>query len=129
MHPRKGSDLMTYEMTLWGITKSKKNSYTPTRGGMFKNSALKAELDSLEQQVPGDMRDLNLEHPDITFQFHSRSSRRDKDGLMTTVLDVLKRCGVIVDDNISHCDGTLTILPSVIGDEDSAHVTIITKEL
>jgi Holliday junction resolvase RusA-like endonuclease len=117
---------MTYETTWYGLTKSKKNSYTPTRGGMFKNSALKAELDRLEQQVPGDLRDLNLIHPDITVRFKSRSARRDRDGLLASVLDVLVRCKVLADDSIGKCNGRIIIEPAEVCDEDSVTITLVT---
>lgn len=113
-----------HTFTLYGITKSKKNAYTPRKGGMFKNKELADELDELEKQVPGDVRDLCLEHPDMIFLFSSRSSRRDRDGLLASVLDVLVRCKVIVDDSIAHCNGFMTIVPAILQDEDSVVVSI-----
>jgi Holliday junction resolvase RusA-like endonuclease len=118
-----------YEFTLYGITKSKKNTYTPKRtGGMYKNTELQAELDNLEAQVPGDVRDLRLEHPDVLVEFSSRSKRRDRDGLLTTVLDVLVKCGVFQNDDIAHFNGTVTLLPAKVGQEDAVHLLIFPKQ-
>ena len=113
-----------FELTLYGITKSKKNSYSPRKGGMYRGTDLKAELDELEKQVPGELRDLNLEHPDMFFKFKSRSAKRDRDGLLSTILDVLVTCKVITDDRIARCNGTITLAPAEVCDEDSVYIMI-----
>lgn len=115
-----------YSLTLHGVV-SKKNAYTPHKGGMHKSPALKAALDDLEMQVPGELRDLQLEHPDITISFSPRSNSIDRDNLLTTVLDVLVRCQVIPDDSIKHCNGFIILKPAEISQDDSVHVLIHPK--
>lgn len=55
-----------------------------------------------------------LEHPKMSFQFTVKHRRKDRDNLLTTVLDVLVTAGVLVSDSISKFNGTLTILPAII---------------
>lgn len=119
----------TIEFTLHGITSAKKNRYTPAKGKMFKGRELQAELDSLEMQVPGPCRDLCLEHPDIDFYIKTRSSRRDRDGIVTGILDVMVKCRVIVEDNVKHFNGRMTIHPAEVCDEDSVRIVITPKDL
>lgn len=113
-----------YQFQIYGLTRSKKNAYTVRSGRIVIGSDLKKELENLEMQIPAEVRDLGLIHPDIRVQFNSRSDRRDRDGLLTVILDLMVKCRVIAGDNIRNCNGTITILPAILGDEDSAHVTI-----
>jgi Holliday junction resolvase RusA-like endonuclease len=117
----------SYEIILYGTAVSKKNSYRPHAGGMHKDKQLQAELDNLEMQVPGPCRDLRLEHPEIDFYIKTRSARRDRDNIVTTLLDVLVRCGVLVDDNVSHSNGRMTIHPAEVCEEDSVRIVITPK--
>jgi len=100
------------EIHLFGDIPSKKNRYSPTKGGMHKGKELKEELDALEEQIPGDMRDLCLQHPDIVVEFAVKNRRKDRDGMLATLLDVLVACKVITDDSINSCNGTVLILPA-----------------
>jgi Holliday junction resolvase RusA-like endonuclease len=50
----------------------------------------------------------------MRIQFFARDRRRDRDNLLTTVLDCLREAGVIVNDNIKSFNGSLILLPAVI---------------
>jgi len=73
-----------------------------------------------------------LEHPALCFEFSVLGSaelsrpryRKDRDNMLTTLLDVLKTAGVLVDDDIAHCNGPLVVLPAVIGPTQGARVWI-----
>ena len=53
-------------------------------------------------------------HSRMSIQFFARDRRRDRDNLLTTVLDCLREAGVIVNDNIKSFNGALILLPAVI---------------
>jgi Holliday junction resolvase RusA-like endonuclease len=50
----------------------------------------------------------------MSIQFFARDRRRDRDNLLTTVLDCLGEAGVIVNDNIKSFNGPLILLLAVI---------------
>lgn len=115
-----------YEFEWLGILKAKKNQYMPRRDrpGFFKNHKLQDQLDHLAMQIPGYIRDLRLESPDLEFWFWSPRANFDRDGAITTALDLLSGSPyyVLVDDNVAHCNGTITIHPCEYAEE---HRTVI----
>lgn len=117
---------MTWEFTLYGKVPSKKNRYMPRkdRPGMIKDSALRTELDRLGMQIPGELRDLKLTHPDIAIQMVVCDGRSDRDSALTTILDLLVQYGVIANDSIAKCNGLLRVPPAVKGEDWQTKVTI-----
>lgn len=105
-------------LTLWGDIPSKKNRYLPRHGRMIKISSVSRIIDELAVQVPGWLRGKKLTHPDVsvTFTVPKSSTRRDRDGMLTTILDVLVDLGVIKDDCIASFNGKLTVYPAIISD-------------
>lgn len=67
-----------------------------------------------------------LQHPRISFQLQVKHRRKDRDNLVTTILDVLVNTGVLVNDNIAHANGELTILPAIVDPkaEEGCEVTL-----
>jgi Holliday junction resolvase RusA-like endonuclease len=61
-------------------------------------------------------------HPDVRVQFFAQDRRRDRDNMLTTILDCLRDAGVIVNDSIAQANGTLVLLPGVI--DQNERVTI-----
>lgn len=75
-----------------------------------------------------------LTHPAICFEFHVQGTasserirtryRKDRDNMTTTVLDALVKAGVLIDDDIAHCNGLVQILPAVIGPAEGARIWV-----
>ena len=53
-------------------------------------------------------------HPRVDVYFETVNASQDRDGIWTTVLDCLKRAGVIHDDSIRHFNGTVVLHPAKI---------------
>ena len=117
-----------YEIVLYGAPFSKKNRYMPRKDkpGFFKGSRLEDQINRMSLQITGEMRDLKLRHPDVTVEMHSPHGRFDRDNFLTALLDILVNMGVIVDDNVSNFNGTMTVLPCV--SEDEPYVRIVLRE-
>ena len=104
---------------------SKKNRKAPNANGKGLHIETKTRqmIERMEMQIPGEHRDKLLEHPDREWRFTYTNAGVDKDGIITTVLDILQRYRVIVNDNIAHLNGKTTIWPAERGEEDT--VTVI----
>jgi len=55
-----------------------------------------------------------LSHPSMDVHIYTRSRRQDRDNIVTTVLDVLVKAGVLAGDNIARFNGMLTVHPAKI---------------
>ena len=108
---------------------SKKNRKAPNANGrgLHMEPKTRQMIQRMELQVPGSVRDLNLEHPDMEWRFTYTNAGVDKDGIITTVLDILQRYRVIVNDNIAHLNGKQTIWPAERGEEDTVTVILHPK--
>jgi hypothetical protein len=108
-----------------GHIPSKKNFHRPSKnGGIFQDKKTKIELERLEMQVPGQLRDLKLEHPEVEWHFRYTNAHVDVDGMKTTILDILQKYGVIVNDNIAHFNGRQVIHPAERADFPGATVVL-----
>lgn len=118
-----------YEFKLLGPLRAKKNRYTPRRDkrGFFKSSKLQEQIDRIAIQIPGELRDLKLESPDMEVWFYSPSRRFDRDGSLTTLLDILKQYGVIVDDNVAHFNGTVVLHPCLFAEFDYTIIKMVDR--
>lgn len=114
------------EFVIYGKVPNVKDRYRLGYSGgkmrMFKDRQLAALLDSLAVQIPAELRNLHLKHPDLDVTFivpmdnaRDRPSRSDRDGMLTTILDILVRMGVIRDDSISVFNGTIILRPAQVG--------------
>lgn len=56
-----------------------------------------------------------LVHPDVTVEMFVSDVLQDRDGIWTTILDCMKKAGVIVDDSIKYFNGTVSQVPAVTG--------------
>lgn len=104
-----------YMIYLSGLVPSKKNEKIPKRnkaGKIRMHYQAQPEIDRLADQIPPDMRDLGLLHPDIEIWFGVTHGKGDRDGKEATVLDLLKKYGVIQDDCIAKFNGKVTIHPA-----------------
>jgi hypothetical protein len=112
---------------------SKKNQLMRRRGagsGMMYTDDVKKALQDLQLQakVQWGLRP-RIRHPQLEFRIDAQSSQ-DRDGIVTTLLDVLKRAGVIEDDSIARCNGLMMIFPAGTADpgRTKAKVTVLWKK-
>ena len=117
-----------YEFDILGKLPSKKNSYQPMSNGkgMFKPAKIVNAEKMIALQIPGEMRGLNLEHPNMIFEMHipKKSWRSDSDNAITMLLDVMVKNDVLSDDSINHCNGFKVIIPVVESSEYKCKVRI-----
>ena len=105
-------------ISLHGLCPSKKSEKVPTRnkaGKIRMHYQAQPEIDRLGEQIPAELRDLGLLHPDVDIFFGVTHGRADRDGKEATILDLLVKYGVIQGDQISKFNGTVTIHPATRG--------------
>ena len=113
-------------LVLRGHCPSKKNLWRRGRGGRTYIDDKTADLiDALTVQARAQWKHEPVTHPDVRVQFFARDRRRDRDNLLTTVLDCLREAGVIVNDNIKSFNGAVILLPAVV-DKDERVVIEVT---
>ena len=106
---------MTANLVLHGHCPSTKNLWKRGKGGRtYIDNETKVLIDALTLQAQAQWKHEPVKHPWMSFQFFTRDRRRDRDNLLTTVLDCLREAGVIVNDNIESFNGALILLPVVI---------------
>ena len=105
---------------------SKKNRKAPNANGRGLHIEPKTQqmIQRMEIQVPGSVRDLKLDNPEVEWFFTYTNARVDKDGIITTVLDILQKYGVILNDNVKRFNGKQTIWPAEPGEEDMVTVVL-----
>lgn len=106
---------MTLEIP--GHVPSKKNLWGPRKGGgIVLNATARQEIQTLITYARifwGPRKPIS--HPVLVIEFHVLHARADRDNKLSTILDVLQKAGVIVNDNIAHCNAQITLAPAVIG--------------
>lgn len=107
---------LTRSILVYGKIPSKKNLLRRSRtGGMYRENTVALEIDSITIQMINQWGDLPaLEHPDITVTQRVRRANSDRDNQLTTLLDCLQDAGVLVNDNIKHCNGRVLMLPAAV---------------
>lgn len=115
---------------LYGEIPAKKNLYMPmvnksTGKAMFiKNSALLNLLGRISAQIPLSLRGAGIRHPDVSIYPFCSAGGRDRDNMLTTILDLLREVGVLVNDSIAQCNGKLEVFPAIQKPESGAIVVI-----
>lgn len=109
---------------------SKKNSLKPTgRRGMSYIASVKKQMLDLQLFATSQWAGRPpVEHPVLHFRLAARLNKQDRDGMVTTLMDVLKKSGVIVDDSIQHCNGLMLIYPASVENESESFVSRVTVE-
>lgn len=115
-------------ITIRADTPSKKNRYRVNKGGglrvdrsaalIIEDMVMQAKLAAFEEGL------WDLEHPNIRVEFHVSSRRADRDNLWVTLSDVLQKAGILVNDNVAHCNGTVVIAPAVVVKKGQEQVVI-----
>jgi len=111
---------MRIELELYGKIPTVKDSYLPVmrkgKPALTKDRKLTAKLNYILEQIPREYWDLRLKHPEIIMQRFAppENQRRDRDGMLTTILDLLVRAGILVDDSDLYNNGDWHILKTQI---------------
>jgi hypothetical protein len=114
-----------FTIELRGHIAAKKNNWRPRKGGgIVLDKDARTAIDRLAMQIPGHIRDLHLESPDIEFIFSYERANWDRDNAVTTLLDILVQMGTLVDDNIRRCNGRITIHPAIQGWYDGVNIVV-----
>lgn len=116
---------MDRTLILHGHTPSKKNLWKRGKGGRtYIDDEVKAMLDALTTQAKAMWPDPPLKNPEMEITFYVRDQRPDRDNKLTALLDCLREAGVIKNDNIKSCNGTITMRPAVIDARERVVVRI-----
>ena len=109
---------------------SKKNRKAPKPNGkgLFIEKKTREQIQRMELQVSGYVRDLHLDNPSVEWFVTYTDGGIDFDGIMTTVLDILQKYGVIVNDNLKHFGGRQVIHEAVRGEVDKVRVVLYPRE-
>ncbi len=105
---------------------SKKNKLRPRAGGgQVYDKETKAAIDALgmHARIQWGAR-IPVSHPSIGFELEYVDHLQDRDGIYTTLLDALKKGGVIVDDSIKHFNGLVVKYPAVKSTRMFAVITV-----
>lgn len=104
-----------HRLVLRGHVPSKKNLLRVANGHGYRDTKVVAEIEALRTyaRIAWGLR-RPLEHPKIEVRFFVKERRGDRDNMLTTILDCLTSAGVLVNDNIARCNGTITIRPAVV---------------
>lgn len=110
-----------HTLKLVGPVPSKKNNLAPRgpKGRLGVSRHIQSQLDALVMQAMMQWgRKAPLEHPSMDFRIHCLSGQQDRDNIVTSLLDCLKKAGVILDDSTARCNGRLVIHPSILATGD-----------
>lgn len=110
------------ELEFLGETVSTKNQKMPVlrrtgKAGIAIKPEARLARDRLASQIPGYLRDLNLQHPDVDVYFWVGRKRVDRDNIWSTICDLLVTYGVLSGDSVKHLNGRITLHPAVIGED------------
>jgi len=72
---------------------------------------------------------LPVMHPNISVSFVFRDRRRDRDNMLTTILDYLRDAGVITNDNIAQLNCTITVFPATVDEYEHTVVEVACSNL
>lgn len=118
---------MTYSLELIGKIPSKKNMLRPRFGsggkGIRISTGAREQLDRLEMQIPAELRDLGLVHPDMVVQFMMPEGRSDRDNMLVTLLDFLVKYGVIKNDSVASFNGQIVLFPAIPAEDYITKIT------
>lgn len=120
---------MIFRIELRGPVPSKKNLYRRGKNGaLFLNREVKDKIEILIMQARQQWKRPPLEHPDMDVEFYVLDRRSDRDNKLGCLLDVLQEAGVIAKDNIAKFNGTVVILPAIVGDREGVLLGISPRE-
>lgn len=117
-------------LTLHGHCPSKKNDWERGETGMFLPKEVADQIKILiTQAMYGWGLRGPVEHPELTVTFFVAAQRQDQDGMYVTILDVLQKAGVLVNDNIKRNNGRKVLEPCefVSSSEERVEIRVVKK--
>jgi len=125
---------MMYRITIDGPIPGKKGHRGAFGSRIFTRPAVAQRLKELEAAVFLEWFDCRtspapLECVDVEVHFTVKNLKSDLDGKLTTLLDVLKNVGVIVDDNSKRVVGFQVTRTLDRGCEERADITLLERVL
>jgi Holliday junction resolvase RusA-like endonuclease len=93
-------------------------------GRTYIDDETQALIDTLTTQAKAQWKHEPVTHPSMSIQFFTRDRRRDRDNLLTTVLDCLRDAGVIFNDTIKSFNDTLVLLPPVVDENERVAIEV-----
>ncbi len=125
---------MRIVLELFGNIPTVKDSYLPVmrkgKPALTKDRKLTAKLNYILEQIPREFWDLRLKDPEIVMQRFAPpgNQRRDRDGILTTLLDLLVRAGILEDDSDLYNNGDWHILKTQIAEAQKVVLILETEE-
>jgi Holliday junction resolvase RusA-like endonuclease len=120
---------VTATLVLKGHCPSKKNLWKRGKGGRtYIDHETAAIIAVLTAQAKAQWKREPVTHPNILVQFYVRDKRRDRDNMLTTLLDCLCKAGVLVNDNMAQCNGLLVVYPALVDKNERAEVCVTKRQ-
>ena len=123
-----------FRLTLKGHIPAKKNLMNPgvnRRTGklmFFADEEVKAQIEALVLQAKQQWQRIPAIDPDVDVELFVTHQGADRDNKLTTILDVLRDAGVIANDNIKQFNGTVVILPALVGKVEGVVIDVSEKQ-
>jgi Holliday junction resolvase RusA-like endonuclease len=116
---------VTATLVLKGHCPSKKNLWKRGKGGRtYIDDETAALIDALTAQAQAQWKHEPVTHPNMYVEFHVRDRRRDRDNMLTTILDCLRDADVIVNDNVAQFNGTVVLAPALVDSDERTVISI-----
>ena len=104
-------------ITLKGMIPGKKNRLRPSRsGGYYYDRGDSKAIQALTWQAKAQWKRDPIDCPAIDAIIYCKDLRGDLDNKWTCLQDVLVKAGVLINDNLMHLNGPITI-QGMVGDE------------
>jgi Holliday junction resolvase RusA-like endonuclease len=117
-------------LRLAGPVPSKKNLYRRGKNGtLFLDREVRHQIDNLVLQAQAQWGARGpIEHPDLRILLRVTAARADRDNKLTCLMDVLQDAGILRNDNIARSNGTITLLPAIVGPVEATEIEIIHRQ-
>lgn len=125
-------------LILQGHAPGKKNQLRFGSGRAYREQDVVVAIEKLQTQAWIQWRQAHapaeaqpIEHPELTVRFYVYDRASDRDNKLTTILDLLQKAGVLVNDNIKRLNSRIIIEPAIVikrGTEEYTEVFISPNE-
>ena len=116
------------EIKILGKTPSKKNQLVRRKDGKGYFNPKGKEIADIVSQIKKQVGDIiPFDKPMVSMLFVCSRANTDIDNKATTIMDCLVKAGVLINDNLKHFTGPLTVTGKK-GDYDGALIQIVPSE-